>query len=438
MATFLLIGSTAAARVPGEPIPQVAEPVSGSDVVSTRANDFVIKLSSSTGDISKFITYGWLGWTPSVVHWLYNDTNRNTFLAPTPAAAVASIQTAMNKWTTACNIQFVYDGPTSTGASLAGASLNGGGPTDGLNVVAWGNGGQVTGSTTGVTFVSASSSGGPFTLNESDIVLNYANNASLDVTLLHEVGHMIGLDHSNVTNVVMSGPPLTPYVALTSLQADDIAGCQNLYGPPVATARTISGAISNGAGVSGVTFCAQPAAGVICTASNGAGAYSCTVPNGWTGTLHSPSVANNRIPAQSFTAVSTNVTRNVTALSGVPACNLDVDNNGLIDPATDGVAILRRLLGFNVNAFSGLAGACASNTTASAIFNATASNYNATGGASTLPTTDGLVILRAMFGLTGTAVTNGLGLSRESGATNTAWTSIQPWLNSNCGASFLP
>ena len=111
MATFLLIGSTAAARVPGEPIPDVAEPVSGIDVVSTRANDFVIKLSSSTGDISKFITYGWLGWTPNVVRWLYNDTNRNPVLAPTSGAAVASIQSAMNKWTAACNIQFVYDGP---------------------------------------------------------------------------------------------------------------------------------------------------------------------------------------------------------------------------------------------------------------------------------------------------------------------------------------
>lgn len=436
LATSVPFVPATAAQELGKPIPVVAEPLSGSDVVVARANDFVVKLSSATGDISKFITYGWLGWTPNVVHWLYNDANRNTVLAPTSAAAVASIQTAMNKWTAACNIQFVYDGLTSTGASLAGPTLNGGGPTDGLNVIAWGNGGPVTGSTTGVTYVSASSSGGPFTLDESDVVLNFANNSSFDVTLIHEVGHMLGLDHSNVVNTVMSGPPTTPYVALTTLQADDIAGCRNLYGAPAP--RTISGAITNGAGVANVTFCAQPAAGVTCTASNGAGAYSCTVPNGWTGMLHSPSVAGNRIPAQSFTAVSGNITRNITALSGIPGCNLDVDNNGLFEPATDGVAILRRLLGFNSSAFSGLAGTCAANTSASAIFNATTSNYNVTGGALTLPTTDGLVILRAMLGLTGSAVTNSLGLTRESGATNTTWASIQPWLNSNCGSSFSP
>ncbi len=205
-----------------------------------------------------------------------------------------------------------------------------------------------------------------------------------------------------------------------------------------AVGNTISGTITNGAGISGVTFCARPAAGVTCSASNGSGVYSCTVPNGWTGTLHSPSVAGNRIPAQSFTAVSGNITRNITALSGIPGCNLDVDNNGLFEPATDGVAILRRLLGFDSAAFAGLAGTCAANISASAIFAATASNYNVTGGALTLPTTDGLVILRAMLGLTGTAVTNSLGLTRESSATNTAWTSIQPWLNSNCGSSFSP
>ncbi len=206
--------------------------------------------------------------------------------------------------------------------------------------------------------------------------------------------------------------------------------------PSISPNPTISGTISNGGGVAGVTFCARPSAGVSCTPSSGAGAYSCTVPNGWAGTLHSPSVSNNRIPAQVFTSVSTNVTRNVTALTGVPTCNLDVDNNGLFEPAIDGVAILRRLAGFNVSAFAGLSGTCAGNSTAAAIFAATASNYNVTGGASSRPSTDGLVILRAMQGLTNTAVTNGLGLTGEAGATNTNWGSLQSWLNTTCGATF--
>ena len=204
----------------------------------------------------------------------------------------------------------------------------------------------------------------------------------------------------------------------------------------VVSQTIISGTISNGAALAGVTFCARPSAGVSCVASDASGAYSCAVPNGWSGTLHSPSVSGNRIPPQTFSAVTSATTRNITALSGVPSCNLDVDNNGLIEPLTDGVAIVRRMMGFTASALDGLAGACAANTTGAAIFNATSSNYNVTGGAATLAATDGSVIVRAMSRRTGTDVTNGLGLSGELGATNTTWPSIQSWLNNTCGSSF--
>ncbi|MEO8135665.1 MAG: hypothetical protein ABI831_17015 [Betaproteobacteria bacterium] len=49
--------------------------------------------------------------------------------------------------------------------------------------------------------------------------------------------------------------------------------------------------------------------------------------------------------------------------------------------------------------------------------------------------TDGLLIIRAMFGLTGTAVTsNAVG----NGATRATWAQIRPYLNGNCGTSFGP
>jgi len=52
------------------------------------------------------------------------------------------------------------------------------------------------------------------------------------------------------------------------------------------------------------------------------------------------------------------------------------------------------------------------------------------------PLTDGLMMLRAMFGLTGTAVTNGaVGGGSPSRAT---WAQIQPFLNGNCGTAFAP
>lgn len=49
--------------------------------------------------------------------------------------------------------------------------------------------------------------------------------------------------------------------------------------------------------------------------------------------------------------------------------------------------------------------------------------------------TDGLLITRAMLGLTGTALTNG---ALGANAFRTAWVDIRSFLNTNCGTSFSP
>lgn len=52
------------------------------------------------------------------------------------------------------------------------------------------------------------------------------------------------------------------------------------------------------------------------------------------------------------------------------------------------------------------------------------------------PLTDGLMLLRAMFGLTGTSVTNSaIGTGTPS---RTTWTTIRTFLNANCGMNFAP
>ena len=51
------------------------------------------------------------------------------------------------------------------------------------------------------------------------------------------------------------------------------------------------------------------------------------------------------------------------------------------------------------------------------------------------PLTDGLMLVRAMLGLTGTAVTNGAIIGTPPRNT---WALIQPYLNANCGTNFLP
>ncbi|MBC7709382.1 MAG: choice-of-anchor D domain-containing protein [Rhizobacter sp.] len=214
-----------------------------------QANDFNIILNNEARDAQKYLTFGLNGWGGRTVRWRYNDANRATNIVSSSSAAVERIQGAMAKWTAVCNVQFVYDGSTTAAASLAA------GARDRSNVIAWG---ALPGNTAGVAYVSASGvTGQTMAIDEADMVINYQFNPTLDVMLLHEVGHMLGLEHSNQEHAVMSGPNDSPdtsttYTTLSTLQADDIAGCQALYGAsstwtakPIAAASVAALAFAN-------------------------------------------------------------------------------------------------------------------------------------------------------------------------------------------------
>src|SRR5262245_40515053 len=55
-------------------------------------------------------------------------------------------------------------------------------------------------------------------------------------TALHEIGHALGLGHSAVTTAVMYAFAN----GVTTLQPDDIAGIQAIYGPPVTGVGSVS------------------------------------------------------------------------------------------------------------------------------------------------------------------------------------------------------
>ncbi len=205
----------------------------------------------------------------------------------------------------------------------------------------------------------------------------------------------------------------------------------------------VTGTIMQGASpVANLSVCTS-SPDILCTTSSGN--YRCSGPAGWTGSIH-PRATGYRIPAVVVpSGLAATVTSNLNAQldSAFPNCNLDVDGNGLLDPATDGVAMLRRMLGFAAGRYGGLAGTCAQNSSDAAIFAASSkAAVAATGAAATLAGTDGLVIQRAMRGLTGTAVTQS---AIATGATRAQWNSpagpasnIREWLNANCGTAFAP
>ena len=123
-----------------------------------------------------------------------------------------------------CGVRFVFDGYTSSFPS----ANNGGTPIVGWNIL-------------NVPIIAQSIVANDPTgyLIRGDLELSSQGNPqSFDVMLLHEVGHMIGLQHSDVEGAVMSGTnpppfPSTSYTSLLSLQPDDAAGCRRLYGTPV-------------------------------------------------------------------------------------------------------------------------------------------------------------------------------------------------------------
>jgi hypothetical protein len=147
----------------------------------------------------------------------------------------------------------------------------------------------------------------------------------------------------------------------------------------------------------------------------------------------------NVAPAQTISGLATTLSVPIGVATDPVAsgggCQLDLDGNGPIDALTDGLMIVRFLLGSTGAAVTnGAVGASASRTTWAQIqpvINATALDVD--GNGVTDAQTDGLLIIRALFGLTGTAVTNG---SIGGGATRSDWATIRSYLNGNCGTNF--
>ncbi len=126
-----------------------------------------------------------------------------------------------------------------------------------------------------------------------------------------------------------------------------------------------------------------------------------------------------------------------TVTSVRPLCELDVDGDGFANAATDGALILRAMFGLTgASVTDGAIGPGATRSTWAAIqpklhFRA----LDIDGNGATRALSDGLILLRAMLGLTGTAVSNG---AVAPGATRASWPAIRAYLNTRCGMSFSP
>ena len=115
---------------------------------------------------------------------------------------------------------------------------------------------------------------------------------------------------------------------------------------------------------------------------------------------------------------------------------LDVDDNGELAPLTDGLLILRHLFGFTGSALTeGAVGENSKRTDASAIdahLTANRSAMDIDGDGEVRPLTDGLLILRHLFGFAGNALIDGaVGASAERGTSAVVVAQLQTLMDTD-------
>ncbi|WP_395707308.1 transglutaminase domain-containing protein [Casimicrobium huifangae] len=150
------------------------------------------------------------------------------------------------------------------------------------------------------------------------------------------------------------------------------------------------------------------------------------------------SAAPASVTVRATSTTDGNVTATGTIIfNAAPTCNLDIDGDGAVLATTDGLLILRNLLQLGGNAL--VNGAYNPNSTYGNLNDITTRlgvlNSNSwldlDGNGTRDATTDGLLLLRALSGFTGNAVTNNA-LGAEP-RTRNDWAAIRSYLNTTCG-----
>jgi hypothetical protein len=220
-------------------------------------------------------------------------------------------------------------------------------------------------------------------------------------------------------------------VETSSLRVSVDSGQTNVVVP-----LTVSGTVNGPSGaLAGVSFCSST--NVLCSVSDTNGKFNCTVPNGFSGRIY-PRLANTIFsPVISLSAITTNTATPMITGRQPVSCIVDADNNGSVSATTDGVLALRWMLGMSGSAAtSGALGATPRRTDATEIKNyLNAQRLDIDGDSSVDAATDGVLLLRALLGLSGNAVINN---AVSPCATRTNWTDIRAYLAGTCGLVVAP
>lgn len=181
----------------------------------------------------------YLGITPAFgkwsgpIPWVYNPTNANVSFTDS-SQIVALLQEAMAEWEAVSGVRFVYQGMDANAVDSA---------IDNKVVVRWDSLGGWAAYAEALRDPGAmEQTKGYIPYNDGRILLSATLDwtkkglrtgamvpNALKKTLLHEIGHLIGLGHSDNPVSVMYA---NPYNYIRHLTPDDIAAAQAWYGPP--------------------------------------------------------------------------------------------------------------------------------------------------------------------------------------------------------------
>ena len=183
------------------------------------------------------------------------------------------------------------------------------------------------------------------------------------------------------------------------------------------------------------SFCAG--AGVTCNPSDTNGNFSCSVPYGYSGRIYPRQAGTIYAPAVNFTSLTANAAAPAVSARSPATCVLDADNNGSIGSFTDGVLALRWMLGITgTSATIGAIGPLAQRTLAADIAtHLNAQKLDVDGDSSVDIATDGVLLLRALLGLSGGAV---IANAVSPCATRTSWADIRAHLATTCALTTAP
>lgn len=159
------------------------------------------------------IQYG-ARWPDGVIRWRYNPSGQPAGI--TTADAIATLQSAFRNWTAGCNLREEYQGTTD--ATVISK--------DGITAIGWGDAKGYAGYTN-IWW------NGDYQMTEGDIVFNaqkLTDTKSLLSNATHEIGHLLGLTHSDQPQSIMFSNPYHSSNYQLQPKGDDLSVCALLYG----------------------------------------------------------------------------------------------------------------------------------------------------------------------------------------------------------------